>query len=152
MNKEMFVGAGITEFKGWKVKVVPIRPHGGTRPGSTAIHEAQHIVPDPRNVRMGSIIPDAGSLGRVEPYEPNPIQAAAPHAMGSSGTSHDLRVIEYGGFDVSAAISNAREVVSKLHDEVQAVASVLQEKGEISGLEAEWVMNEVANPDRKSVV
>lgn len=147
MSREVIVSAGITEFAGWRVKVVPIRrAHGGVIPGRTAIHEAQHVVPNPRNIRRASIKPGPGYLGFAEAFEPDPIMAAGPHAMGSEGTSHDLKVIEYGGFDVSAVISSAREVVSKLHKEVYAVASVLQEKGEISGFEAERIMNEVAKP------
>ncbi len=125
----------------------PIRPHGGTMPGSTAIHEAQHVAPNPRNIRRASINPGQGFLGFAEPYVFDPIMAAGPHAMGSGGTGHDMRLIELHGHDTGSAASAARSILSNLHEEVHAIASVLQEKGEISGYEAEEIMDEVANPE-----
>lgn len=147
MSREILVSPGINEIApGWTAIVKRIRPFEGVIPGKTALHEAWHVVPDPRNVRRATNRPGAGYLGLTELYTFDSIAAAGPHAMGDDGTGHDLRLIGIHGHDAGSAASAARSMLAYLDEETQAVARAIESKGEISGFEAEEIMEQVASP------
>lgn len=148
MNKEVLIRPGINEVaSGITATVKIIRPFDGVIAGRTARHEARHVVPNPRNTRLATNRPGPGSLGHTELYVFDSIQAAAPHALHDSGTSHDVRLIGYHGHDIGSAASAARSILAYLDEEVEAVARTIEANGEISGFEAEEIMKQVANPE-----
>lgn len=115
--------------------------------GSVATHEARHAVAAVMNgtaVKKATIIPGPGYLGLTELSRPDPIAAAAPHATGSNGTDHDIAIVGFMGYDVSAAANAARKIIDQNHEEVAAVASLLEERQTVNGQEIQETIKNVA--------
>lgn len=142
MSKEVLIAPGVTRIRpDLKVIVTNLEPYAGVKPSETAYHEAEHIAPNPRNVRRATIHPGPGYLGLTELYEYNSIQAAAPHAKKRRGTGHDLNTLAARGIDINSTISAAGSVINSLDREVHNIAALLQIKGEISGYDAQEAAN-----------
>lgn len=147
MSVERFVEA---EKAGWTVKIKPIMPFNMVEPGATAKHEALHTVAailTGDKVIDATRIPGDGFKGRTRLTRFSGIAFVAAHARGSDGAGHDLWVLRSLGHDVDLLAGEARSVLSGHDEEIHAVASLIEEKGTISGYEAEMVMDRVNNPE-----
>lgn len=113
-------------------------------PGSTAIHEAKHIVAASVPVIMATIIPSRreGYNGLTQLAAFDPVAAVAPYATGSSGTGHDTFIVERMGYSVSSLAGTARRRINKNWDKVIAIADALEEKGTIGTQEIRRAMQE----------
>ena len=119
-----------------------------TRPGGTALHEAMHVIAANENgtgVESATIIPGDGYLGLTKLSRPDAVAAMGPHSMGASGTSFDVFIAGQIG-NAGAAESAARGIINSNMDKVEAVASVLEEKGTIGGSEISQAIREVEHP------
>jgi hypothetical protein len=100
--------------------------------GSTAKHEAAHVVASKGKIRRATIIRQGDALGSTEPVELTPAAAAAAAADGHDGTSWDQFLTErYMGVSFSTAKSAAHAEMAGKDLEKEAVASTLQRKGTI---------------------
>lgn len=113
--------------------------------GRTARHEAKHALPNPDNVKSVTIIPGPGYRGLTELYIPDPVAALAPHATGEDGTGQDVMVASFITNNVSAAENAARGIVNNNTEEIEEIASVLEEKKTITGNEVKKAIHNVRN-------
>ncbi|HVF68958.1 MAG TPA: hypothetical protein VNA13_00150, partial [Xanthomonadales bacterium] len=114
-------------------------------PSDTAQHEAKHAVVailTNTGVESATIIPGPGYLGLTKLSGFN-AAAAAADADGHGGTGHDLFIISASGHDVGSARSVARSVISSNRDEAEATASLIEERGIVSGIEIDQTIKEV---------
>ncbi|GEM_PF-3363308 len=130
-----------------------------TIPGGTAKHEAMHAVAAEENgtsVSLATIVPGEGYLGLTVLSRPDAVAAAAPHAHGHSGTSHDMKIVEFMGVSPSAASNAARNIIGRNSHKVEAVASHLQDNKSLSGFEVRNTMSdaeeELRNPVYEAIV
>jgi hypothetical protein len=123
------------------------------RPASdTSRHEATHAVVAKltgTSVKVATIEPTGTSLGHVELDRPNAIAAAAPHADGCSGTSHDVHIIALMGQDVQSASKVATGIVGNSRKEIAAVASLLDKKRTIGDYYIEEAMASVGRKEQE---
>lgn len=114
--------------------------------GRTARHEAKHAFPNPDNVKTVTIIPGPGYFGLTELHIPDPVAALAPDATGEDGTGWDVRAaISITGGNIGPASNVAKSIVNENAEEVEEVASVLEEKKTISGYEVKQAIDNVRN-------
>ncbi len=128
-----------------------------------AFHEACHALAAMLlNITVFSAtdVPSSDYLGATFLGEYNPTVAAAAEAMGCAGTGHDLWSIWVMGYDPSTEISNARALLSGHEDELNAVATAIQNSGSASGgemaaaearVDADVVEVTVENPEDHTV-
>ncbi|OGM11861.1 hypothetical protein A2Z22_01410 [Candidatus Woesebacteria bacterium RBG_16_34_12] len=108
-------------------KIITPRPI----PGSVAEHEAAHVVAA-GEIISASIIPTGDALGTTRPVKMTAVAAAAAAALGYDGTGWDLFLTEYVlGVDPNSAKEAARSVLSGKGEEIEEVATLLQERGTI---------------------
>lgn len=149
--KEFQLSEGTSEIApGWSVTIKQLNPVDRTIPGSTARHEALHTVAAILNnthVKEASKIPGPGYLGRTILGQFDGLSFVAAHAFGCSGTGHDRAVLVMLGHSPEVLASSARSLLSGHEDEIQAVSSLIESKGTISGYEAKDAMGRAANPE-----
>lgn len=137
---------------GFQIGAKPETPDADKRrvvPSDTALHEATHTVPALVNgtpVEEVSIVPGPGYLGITKLGRPDPIAALAPHSTGHNGTGHDVFIASLMVNDIGPASNVAKSIAQSRQKEIAAVASLLEEKGTITGYEAKEAMDSV---DRK---
>ena len=101
------------------------------KPGDTSRHESYHVVAAGEIV-SATIIPSGDALGTTIPVKMTAAAAAAPEAMGHSGTGWDMYLTEHVlGVDPGSAKAAARSALSGRYEEVEEVAIVLEQKGTI---------------------
>ncbi|HYM65506.1 MAG TPA: hypothetical protein VES68_03425 [Candidatus Sulfotelmatobacter sp.] len=148
----MRIEAGRTQYiEGFKINVEIVKPKNKTIPGGTAIHEAMHVVGAIENgtgVKSATIIPGDGYLGLTELSRPDAVAAMAPHSMGASGTGYDVYVAGLMG-NAGSSESAARGIISANMDKVEAVATVLEEKGTITTGDINEAVDELKSPKPK---
>lgn len=154
MAKNVEVLPGITEISGYTVKVAPIKhPDLEVKAISpTAYHEARHAVAafaTGTYVIELTIESGSGYYGRVILAEPNNVAAMAPEAFRCSGTAFDRWTVIRQGRNPKVFSSIARSVLSDKKKEVDAVASLAQARGTVSGHEIKWAIEEINNPKAK---
>jgi len=114
-------------------------------PGDTAWHEAKHVV-TAENIIDATIIPNGSVLGSVRPVKMTAISAVAPAADGHVGTGWDLFVTQnYLGVDPGSVMSAARSILISKSNEVEEVATMLQERGTIHQTDVNEARNNVKN-------
>jgi hypothetical protein len=114
-------------------KIEIIRP----RPGSTAQHEAAHVVASGK-IKSATIIPSGNALGTTIPEVMTAAGAAAAAAMGHDGVGWDLFVTEQMlGVDEQTAKAKARQALSGKQEEMNEVAIILEERKTISQSDVE---------------
>ncbi|TSC85425.1 MAG: hypothetical protein G01um10147_1163 [Microgenomates group bacterium Gr01-1014_7] len=136
----------------FEISIEPIQPVDRATPGSTAYHEAVHTVAailTGSHVMEASKVPGSGYWGSTELDGFNPIAFVAAHAMGCSGTGHDVSVLVSQGHDPNLLAGEARSLLAYHKDEINAVASLIESRGTISGHEAVLAMNRAINPEAK---
>ncbi len=153
---EVRIGINETQYLG-KIKVTAeVEKKEKVIPSSVARHEAKHAVAAEFNgtrVISATIIPGPGYLGLTRLSRPDAIAAAAPHATGSSGTSHDMRIVGLMGHDAAAVSSAARAIIDKNHEQVEAVATILEEKGTVTGSEIQYAIRDAEKKeDRVKII
>jgi hypothetical protein len=100
--------------------------------GSTADHEAAHVVAAKGKIRSATIIRQGDALGSTVPEQMTPAAAAGAAADGHDGTSWDQFLTEhYMRVPFGQAKAAARAELTGKGLEKQAVASTLQKKGTI---------------------
>lgn len=107
----------------------------------TARHETHHAIVDPNNVKLVSIHPGPGYLGKTELYEFDEVAAAAPAEAGDSGIDWDEQLtthIHKKDWNVSKSSAGAR--IAVIQEEIDEVSATLEEKGEMSGFEVKEAM------------
>lgn len=98
------------------------------KPQGTASHEAAHAVAAGEIV-YATIIPSGDALGTTQPVKMTAAAAAAPDALGHSGTGWDMFLTEHMlGVDPGTARSAARSALSGRYEEIEEVATLLQER------------------------
>jgi hypothetical protein len=98
--------------------------------GSTAEHEAAHVVASDGEIDYASIIPQGDALGVTKPKKMTPAAAAGAAADGHDGFSWDQFLTEYiMGVPFEQAKAGARAKLSGRELEKQAIAGILQRKG-----------------------
>lgn len=98
------------------------------KPQGTANHEATHAVAAGEIV-YATIIPNGDALGTTQPVKMTAAAAAAPDALGHSGTGWDMFLTEHVlGVDPGTARSAARSALSGRYEEIEEVATLLQER------------------------
>jgi len=122
-------------------------------PTQTSDHEALHTVVAQANgtdVEHVSIVPGPGYLGITKPTRFDAAAAAAAHAFGGTGTTHDRFIIQAHGHSVGAASSAAVDIISKDNNEkkVVAVAMALEMHGSLDNHGIKQVMQEVDEDER----
>lgn len=135
-------------IEGFKFSIEPQTSVKKTIPGSTAVHEAMHVVAALENgtgVDSATIVSGNGYLGLTRLTKPDAVAAMAPHAMGSGGTGHDVFIAGIIG-NAGAAESAARGIINSNMDKVEAVATVLEENRTIGSGEINSAINEITNP------
>lgn len=127
MERPLGLGASHTLKDG---TIVNVRKVEGKRkiPGSTAQHEAAHVVAAGEIVHA-TIIPSGDALGTTQPVRMTAAAAAAADAMGYDGTGWDMFLTEHFlGVDAGTARSAARAALSGKQEEMWEVATILQEQ------------------------
>jgi hypothetical protein len=113
-------------------------------PGSTAHHEAAHVVASGEIVEA-TIIPHGDALGSARPVRMTAASAAAAGAMGHGGTGWDRFITEnYLGVDWGTAKSAARAALSGKEDLMKEVAIVLEQEGTIGQYHVEEAKKRVS--------
>ncbi len=144
-NPEAFsisVGQKVHLDNGVQVEAWFLRPRRLT-PGDTAEHEAKHAVVAEKNgtsVETVTIIPGPGYYGLTRLARPDPVAAAAAHADGHSGTSHDVFIIGLMGAGVGSAMGAAAGILGTSREEVEEVAARLEDKKSMGGHEVREAM------------
>ncbi len=145
----MRIEAGKPQYVGdLRVSLEAPAPLIKTNPGSTAIHEAKHVVAALKNgtgVEGATIVPGAGFLGLTRLSRPDAVAALAPHATGESGTGHDVFIASQMG--AIGAESAARSIINSNMDEVMAVAVALEENKSLGSWDIDRAINKLSNPD-----
>lgn len=103
---------------------------------STARHEAFHVLAGfERGVGVikATNVPGPGYNGYAQFTSFDSVVAAAPHAFGCDGTSHDLHQIEQNGDSASASLKIARALLSSKTRHMEAIATVIQNERVASG-------------------
>lgn len=117
-----------TYENGVTVQARIIEPLKRPIPGETAEHEAAHVVAAGEIV-YATIIPSGNALGATKPVRMTAAAAAAAEAMGHSGTGWDMFLTEhYLGVDPGIAKSAAKAALSGRQEEIEEVASLLEER------------------------
>lgn len=151
MSKEFKLTLGTTEaIPGWSVTLRPLHEFKPVAHGSTSRHEAFHTVPAILrgiDVYIASIIPGPGYEGITKLGRFDDVSFMAPDSLGCRGTKHDVFVVTLMKRSPSSAAATARSLLMDKGDEINAVASLMEEKGTITGDDAKWAMNEVVNPE-----
>lgn len=93
-------------------------------------------------------IPEGNSAGHAVMHEFHPVVAAAPHAMGSPGGSHDLAQIKAANENVNAAIAEAQALLAGHEDEILALATRLDEIRTMGGKEMLFIARQVKEEKR----
>lgn len=135
-----------------KVSTEKIAPKKTVPKSAVSVHEAKHAVAAWVNgtaVESMTIEPGPGYLGMTKLSRPDAVAAAAPHATGSDGTSHDVYLIGLMGRDVQAASNAARDIISANQDKVMALAELLEEKRTVDGFSIEHTLRELDNKKDK---
>lgn len=115
-------------------------------PSPTSQHEAWHAL---AAILLGigvyhlTNIPEKGSLGHTQVARFDAIVAAAAHAMGCSGGSHDLYMIMLSGQNVGGAINKARGLLSGHKKKMLAIATALDERKKMNGSETLAIVRQV---------
>lgn len=147
------IGINETKYFG-NTKITAIaEPKKTVIAGETAEHEATHAVTAIKNgtsVRMATNIAGDGYLGATFLSRPDAVAAAAPHAVGHRGTGHDVSIVHAIGNH--GAFSAARTIVAMNHDNISAVAALIEEKGTVSGGEIEATMDAVDKKEEKVTI
>lgn len=116
---------------------------GRPSPGSTARHEAAHVVAA-GSIEWATIIPSGDAQGATKLKSLTAAAAAAAEAMGYDGTGHDMTLVEnYLGTSRSEAISQAKGALSGKEKEMEEVATLLEEKGTIGQSDVDKAMSDV---------
>ena len=101
-------------------------------PGSTAIHEAVHVVAAGEIVSADNI-PRGYALGTTRPVRMTAVAAAAPAALGHGGTSWDQFITEnYLGVNFQTAKAVARSALVGKEGEINEVATLIEERSRIT--------------------
>lgn len=148
---EVSVGGQEYLLDGSQVSAEVDDPVAGVVATNTDVHETVHSIPNPNNIQKTENIPGSDYLGVTYPISFDPIAAVAPHAMGMSGTGHDLAVTEMMGADIGSAMSAARKIVSKRWKYVEVVAKYLHVKRVLTGGEIQDIMEDVDKGDKVDV-
>lgn len=119
------------------------RPRKG--PGSVAKHEAAHVVAAGEIV-MATIIPSGNASGRTQPVKMTATAAAAAEARGHDGTGYDMYLTEHIlGVDPGVAKSAARSALSGKEEELDEVATLLEERRTIGQSDVKEARKNVSN-------
>lgn len=111
-----------------------------------AWHEAEHVVAgidDGAYLELVSVKPGPGYLGITRFNRYTPAGAAAPHANGRRGTSHDLNVIRmHGDSETSAGIRGLNSIRNK-PKHVRKIAQKLDRDGTLYGNDVNIIYKEI---------
>ncbi|MBN1168660.1 hypothetical protein JXA63_02100 [Candidatus Woesebacteria bacterium] len=117
-------------------------------PGSTAIHEAVHVVAAGEIVSATNI-PSGDALGTTRPVRMTAIAASAPAALGHSGAGWDKFITEnYLGMDFDTAKRAARSALAGKEKEIEAVAIQIEEKRRITQTDVDEARRSVAQQEQ----
>jgi hypothetical protein len=153
MSSEIKLSEGINEiFPGWQATVKLVNPLKikNISKYSTSYHEATHAfaaLKTGSHVHEASRIPGPGYNGITRLNEFNPIAFMAAHAMGCSGTGHDVAVVRRMGYSPESVAAQARMIMSGHEAEIDAIAADIEMQGTISGNQAWNTMEKAANPE-----
>lgn len=97
-------------------------------PGDKALHEAKHIIPNPRII-YASIVPTAEADAITVPEKITAAAAAGPASDGHVGVGHDLNVLTLRlGVDIKKGLALARAALKGKSEEVLEIATILEER------------------------
>ena len=114
-------------------------------PGPVAQHEATHVIAAGKIV-SATIIPSGDALGTTQPVKMTAAAAAAAEASGHDGTGWDMYLTEHIlGVDPGVAKSAARIALSGKEEELQEVATMLQERGTIGQTDVKQARQNVSD-------
>jgi hypothetical protein len=117
---------------------------------STARHEAKHAAIKPDLVKLATIVPGPGYLGKVETYRFDPIIAMASND--EAGNGYDRWITRMMGFNESDCASEANENLNKKIEHVDAIGHALDQKKTLTGSEIRSIMNKVDEEKNKPPV
>lgn len=113
---------------GTEVEIVRTDASPRIEPGKVAKHEAAHVIAAGEIV-FATIIQNGDALGTTQPVKMTAAAAAAAEALGYEGTGMDMFIVEHVlGVDPSTAKSAARSELSGQDEELEEVATLLQER------------------------
>jgi hypothetical protein len=138
---------------GTRVSAQLVQPEwAGVSLTSTEEHEVIHAVVSEKvlvgSVDEVSIVPGPGYLGYMRPNRMTAAAAIAPHALGMSGTGHDVMIVEHMGGS-SGAGSVARTIVRESSDEIKAVGLELKKKKTLTGGDVREAMKSPDGAEQK---
>ena len=141
----MRVGTSLTTERGAIIHVSKISKRR-TPPGSTAKHEAAHIIAAQASggIALATIIGTSEYAGATWPVVMTAMAAMAAKADGHDGYGWDEFMTQFIlGVNPNAAASSAASYLASRHDYMYVVASKLQEKGTIGQGEVDEAYREV---------
>lgn len=139
------VGTTLTTERGVSISVSKISRRR-TPPGSTAQHEAAHVVAaqPAGGIFLATIVGTSEYAGATWPVRMTAMAAMAAKGDGHGGYGWDQFMTEYIlGINPDAAASAAAAYLATMHDYKYVVASTLQEKGTITQSDVDAAYREV---------
>lgn len=129
-HRRVPINSAIALESGFSIRVRNIDISRPT-PGPVAQHEAAHVVAA-GEIHSATIIPRGDALGTTTPKVMTAAAAGAAAARGHRGVGWDLFLAKHAfGADADSAIAQGRAALSGKEDEVEEVATILQERGTI---------------------
>lgn len=114
-------------------------------PGKVARHEAAHVIAAGEIV-SATIIPSGNARGITQPVKMTAATAAAAEALGYDGTGWDMYLTKHIlNTDPNVAKSAARAAMSGKDEEMQEVATLLEERKTIGQKDVEEAVRSVDN-------
>lgn len=150
---EINIGSGTEYIGNTRVVVVPkFKKRHFYHPAvsDTARHEAKHSAVKPEIVKLATIVPGPGYLGKVETCTFDPTVAMA--SFDEAGNGHDRMITRMLGYDESSYASAASNDLSKKKHHVYAIAYALDQKKTLTGPEIRDIIRLVDEEKKKPLL